>query len=349
MSILIVSESSDIHANVVQHALSTHGVPTTRLASDRLPREQTLSHLFIDGQEHSHINGRTQSEIETVWLRRRGLPKNFEEHPDSIDNEISRQEVGEFWKHCQHAFPITARQVNSLPSKLRAQSKIYQLRIAQEVGLKIPQTIVSNDPDEVIRFARNLGDVAFKSFSPVHWESSAHQTKAAINALFTTKVSCAQIIDHSRSIRRAPAIFQELISAVKEHRITVFGGHCIAVEVKSTHEHLSISDWRAGSHDSLKVTPSDLPMHLKEKLFKFMNIAELSFGTFDVLETVDREYVFLEVNEAGQFLWIEDRNPDVQLLKPFCDFLVGHSKWSGRLTLAEVAQAVLPNRHAQQI
>ncbi|MCY4746703.1 hypothetical protein NYO99_17130 [Pelomonas sp. UHG3] len=347
MSILIVSESSDIHANVVQHALTTHGISTTRLASDRLPREQTLSHLFIDGDELSRVNGQEASNFETVWLRRRGQPKNFEDCLDSVDEQISKQEVGEFWKHCQFALAPGARQINRLSAKLRAQSKIYQLRVAQHVGLKIPKTIISNDAAEVIRFAQQLGTLAFKSFSPVHWDAPSGKINTSTNALFTTKVSCAQVMDHSASISRAPAIFQELVPAAREYRVTVFGNQCITATVESTHQYSSLSDWRAGPHSSLKVTPSDIPEALKILLFKFMDVAELGFGTFDILETGDREYVFLEVNEAGQFLWIEDRNPDIQILKPFCDYLVGNSAWSGPLALAEVAKTVRPSRTSQ--
>ena len=31
---------------------------------------------------------------------------------------------------------------------------------------------------------------------------------------------------------------------------------------------------------------------------------------------------FLEVNPAGQFLWVEEANPEIRLLAPFVDFLL---------------------------
>ena len=46
------------------------------------------------------------------------------------------------------------------------------------------------------------------------------------------------------------------------------------------------------------------------------------FGAFDFIVTPEGEHVFLEVNPAGQFLWVEEANPELRLLAPFVDFLL---------------------------
>jgi hypothetical protein len=38
-----------------------------------------------------------------------------------------------------------------------------------------------------------------------------------------------------------------------------------------------------------------------------MRIARLRFGAFDLIEQPNGEFVFLEVNPAGNWLWLEDR------------------------------------------
>ena len=48
----------------------------------------------------------------------------------------------------------------------------------------------------------------------------------------------------------------------------------------------------------------------------------LKFGCFDFIVTPDGEYVFLEVNEAGQFLWIEGHCPELKMLSEFCHFIL---------------------------
>ena len=39
------------------------------------------------------------------------------------------------------------------------------------------------------------------------------------------------------------------------------------------------------------------------------------------ISTPSGDYVFLEVNEAGAFLWLEERLPELHLLDAFCEFL----------------------------
>ncbi len=48
----------------------------------------------------------------------------------------------------------------------------------------------------------------------------------------------------------------------------------------------------------------------------------LVFGCFDFIVTPDNEYYFLEINEQGQFLWIEEVNPDIKMLDAFVNFLI---------------------------
>ncbi len=52
----------------------------------------------------------------------------------------------------------------------------------------------------------------------------------------------------------------------------------------------------------------------------------LVFGCFDFIVTPDNEYYFLEVNEQGQFLWIEEVNPDIKILDAFVNLLISKGK-----------------------
>ena len=52
----------------------------------------------------------------------------------------------------------------------------------------------------------------------------------------------------------------------------------------------------------------------------------LVFGALDFIVSEDHEYIFLEVNEQGQFLWIEELNSDFKMLDIFIGFLLNTSK-----------------------
>lgn len=59
----------------------------------------------------------------------------------------------------------------------------------------------------------------------------------------------------------------------------------------------------------------------------------LVFGCIDIIVTLNGEYCFLEVNEMGQFLWIERANPEIRILDAFCDFLLTVSRTEKNATL----------------
>lgn len=48
-------------------------------------------------------------------------------------------------------------------------------------------------------------------------------------------------------------------------------------------------------------------------------------GSFDLIQTPDGEYVFLEMNEMGQFLWLEERLPEIPALNMFASFALNPS------------------------
>ena len=57
----------------------------------------------------------------------------------------------------------------------------------------------------------------------------------------------------------------------------------------------------------------------------------LVFGCLDLVVTPEGEHVFLEVNEMGQFLWLEEYNPALLTLDLFCELLVhGREGFDGR-------------------
>lgn len=61
-------------------------------------------------------------------------------------------------------------------------------------------------------------------------------------------------------------------------------------------------------------------------VIKFMQAMNLVFGCIDMVRGADGEYYFLEVNEQGQFLWIEENNPEIPTLQLVSDFLMSGNK-----------------------
>jgi len=93
-----------------------------------------------------------------------------------------------------------------------------------------------------------------------------------------------------------------------------------AVRINSQDVVSTQTDWRQDV-DQLEIEPFELPSAVSEALRDFMQTLGLRFGAIDMIVTPNGDYVFLEVNEMGQFLWIDQMAPQSQLLAHFCAFL----------------------------
>jgi glutathione synthase/RimK-type ligase-like ATP-grasp enzyme len=64
-------------------------------------------------------------------------------------------------------------------------------------------------------------------------------------------------------------------------------------------------DWRQGYDHGLKHEPFELPEKIRDFCRAYLSKMNLHFGCFDMIVTPENEYVFLECNPNGQWLWIE--------------------------------------------
>ena len=115
-----------------------------------------------------------------------------------------------------------------------------------------------------------------------------------------------------------------------ELRVTCFGDYLVAAKLNSQVHADGLIDWRAIRSEQMAIEPYDLPETVANNIRKFMRTIGIVFGSFDFIVTPEDDYIFLEVNEQGQFLWIEEYNPSFRMLDIFIQFLMNKSvdfKW----------------------
>lgn len=175
-----------------------------------------------------------------------------------------------------------------------AQRKVRQLQMAQKVGLSIPETLVTNRPEDARRFIETHGPgrVIRKAFRNI---AEAPRETALVEQ------SDLERID---TVRFAPVIFQKFVKADLDLRTTVVDGEMFTAAIRSAPEHQV--DYRSGL-GSATVTPYRLPDEIAERLQNLMELLGLAFGAVDFRVTPEGEHVFLEVNPAGEYLFACDR------------------------------------------
>lgn len=122
-------------------------------------------------------------------------------------------------------------------------------------------------------------------------------------------------------IRTVPGIYQNLILKQYEYRVTCIGKYQSWLKIESQATDASTVDWRASQFAGVPTYIVDPPEHLKEFCYKYMNELKLVFCIFDLVIDTEGDAVFLEINQAGQFLFIEEMAAETRLLAAFAEFL----------------------------
>jgi glutathione synthase/RimK-type ligase-like ATP-grasp enzyme len=308
-SILLVTTAVDEASDCVADALRRRGSTRHyRLNTEDLPLAITTSAENGPGGPHFiwHSKDRTASfdGIHRVWLRRHRLPIVPEEQLSSAYSEYCLRESLWFMKGLLFSLAETVRGDDwmSHPSAVqRAESKILQLTVATRLGLRCPETLVSNDPD-VIRsfFQRHRGEVVAKALRMAYFDLGDEQ-----RATYTTQISEDDLAD-ADSLRLAPVIYQRHISKQCDVRVTVVGDKIYAARIESQAVDTARVDWRRADV-SLDHEAHQLPPAVSTACLQLMADLHLAFGAIDFVLTPGGDYVFLEVNPGGQWLWLEDK------------------------------------------
>jgi len=97
-------------------------------------------------------------------------------------------------------------------------------------------------------------------------------------------------------------IFQEFIDPDCEYRVTVIND-VLFVARKDTRNSKYKYDTRIDC--ILRHEAACLPAQVEDQLLRFMEIADIRYGAFDLIFSKAGDFYFIEVNPAGQFLYIE--------------------------------------------
>jgi glutathione synthase/RimK-type ligase-like ATP-grasp enzyme len=232
--ILILGEGEDPHTLKVMRHLDEMHAPYVRVWSRDFPqnlqgefRFSEAGNLFSLSSDHHRIDLR---DIDTVWFRR-ALPPQIAAHLSKEDQEFAKAEAEHFiravWRllHKSHW-------VNSTRSTNAAESKPYQLLVAQSVGLDIPKTLITNTPSLVPGFFESCeGRMIYKPLTS--YARDAEDSSRGPLAVFTNLITRDNLADKLPAVALAPCIFQEYIPKQIELRITVVGRELFTAAIHS--------------------------------------------------------------------------------------------------------------------
>lgn len=298
--VLVVTREKDSTADHVLRRMADRDIPYLRVNADNFGTAKIALRFPNVGDSVFSFEGSraTINEIRGVWLRRLVKPKAF---------AVRESEARVF---AESELDFTLRWFIDLLSNycpildcetglLEGRNKFDQLAIAKEFNFQIPDTLVTNDPITARDFVERHGVVAIKSIA-----GYGCQVEGGFYTIYTNIVT-KDILDRFESVRVAPVCLQEYIEKEFELRITVVGEKVFACRIDSQNAQKTHVDWRRYDPQ----TPHSIyavDRKLGDQLIAMMRHYRIRFAAFDLIVTPDGRTIFLEMNPASQFLWIEE-------------------------------------------
>lgn len=314
---LILSQAGDLHAYAVFAALRHKGSNAVVWHTADFPTRSSETVLFEGGTSRLQLKGPELDLLDphfaAVWNRRPTHQIDPERlHP--ADREFADLGCKIFRKALFQLVSPSAFWVNPHDA-VRRNSKILQHALARKVGLETADTLFSNDPQEIRGFIRRHGGtIVYKPLKTLPWRDEETYWMP-----YTSLLTEAQLVG-DEALRAAPGIYQAQVPKASELRVTMMGGCALAVRIFSQQTESGGLDWRKAYHE-LRMEVAEIPPSVRQCCIELMEELGIVFGCFDFIVTPRGDHVFLEVNQMGQFLFLEAYT-DLPILDAFAEFLL---------------------------
>ena len=319
-AVLLLTHSGDFYTiDLVSQALARRGVRPIRFNTDLFPSSIKLS-AHAGDERTAHFVTETgeqisAAEVRAVWARKIWSPRmadDLDERYRVMCVEESIAAFEGFLDALHHA-----RWVNDLQRQRAAENKQRQLRLAARAGLRVPRTLVTNDPAAARQFfAETEGQTVTKLLRPITVSMDAVQP-----FVYTNRVREEDLSD-AESLRHSPMVFQELIPKEFELRVAWVDGEIFAGALDASGTSRGHTDWRRAAPEECSWRKAQLPTEVASGLHGLMSELGLVFGAVDLICTPSGEYVFLEVNPGGEWGMLE-RDLGLPISEAIAEALLG--------------------------
>lgn len=304
--VVLVGSPLDAHVAAVADGLQERGVDVVVADTLSFPEGSRIS--LGERLDSISIDGRQLGRPAAVYLR------DIYVHPLGVGVDVA-DEMEQDWRRTlvafrekgQMLFPLLSRwcemgiPVYNPSSGDWRHSKAFQIAALESAGLPVPQTIWTNDPEAVRRFAESRRVV----YKPIAGGAA-------------TKELGPQDLTEGRleSLRGAPVTFQELLEG-DNYRVYCLDGEVIAcIRVVST-----ALDFRQNEES---VEETTLPDEVLNDCLRAAALMGMRWTGMDLRADADGTLRFLELNSSPMFLGFDAR-AGTKILEKFVDRLASHA------------------------
>ena len=308
--ILIFTNKEDLHPNPVIDILEKRGAAFFRLNTEALLTDYSFlwrkTCAGIEFEITDLTNGKRCKDawINAIWDRRPEAPHSLPLRNTKEIDAHNLKEAGGFLSFLRYNLKDIPS-IGSIAKDRLAASKMLQYSLAQEMGLIVPDTVFSNRKEEIIHLCQKYPRICLKSIN----SSDVWDEENCIDYVFYSQVLDSDTVQDipEEAFTQTVTFAQEYVPKAFELRVTIVGNHIFATRIES--QKLAPDrggiDWRQGTDHGLELSIFELPMDIADRCAALVKALGLNFGCIDLIVRPDGEYIFLECNPNGQWLWVE--------------------------------------------
>ncbi|GAA4163026.1 glutathione synthetase ATP-binding domain-like superfamily protein [Chryseobacterium ginsenosidimutans] len=331
--ILIITHTGDnFSIEKVTEYIDKNNCEVIRFDVDDYPLKNKLSTSFQNGEWVTILETPEKKyrldDIAAVWYRRAyNMGNGLREE---LDPKFYGAAMGEV-RNTLFGFleSIDAYSLGKPSVYRRLDSKEEQLKIADKIGLKIPETTITNSPEEAKQFILKHQNVVAKM------QTGFAIYEDGVESVVFTNVINEEKLEELDTLLYCPMQFQKKIEKKKELRVTIVGRDVYAFEIDSQQSEAAKIDWRKDGVNLIdKWIPTELPTDIEAKLLELLDVYHVDYGAIDIIVSPENEYYFIEINAAGEFFWLDNLTEENQISKSIADLLCDKAPRRNNMVLA---------------
>jgi glutathione synthase/RimK-type ligase-like ATP-grasp enzyme len=315
MKVVILAHANDNHTAPLKWALEQAGY-TVECWSGLGWNEEQQATIRFDGSTVLTLGRYSLQRDDVVWIRRPNPPVHNPQVAE-VDRKFAEGEYRWFsWSLLYLLGTLPVRCINPYSASRFINNKSVQLVLARQSGMNVPETLMSNSPAAVKSFLeqREGSRTICKAFFPHVWQKGS----GGIAVTETFEIKRDQL-PADEVLTYAPAIYQEMVVKQYDVRTVLLGP---TVYSYSLHNPKGALDWRQDAGQGLvEVRSIETPPEVEKAVLSFAQKAGISFGSLDFAIDAEGRWWFLEINEEGQFLWLDEFNSGLGVQQKFLAFL----------------------------
>ncbi|MDY8136437.1 grasp-with-spasm system ATP-grasp peptide maturase [Aquimarina sp. 2201CG5-10] len=235
-------------------------------------------------------------EIKSVWYRR----GNFKIDNASISGDFVSDKINDFLKKennelYEYLHYLLNEKYTINNYNYKKVNKLIVLTMARDLGLDIPETLITNSKTEV-ETSLKKGDLITKAIrNPINFYGDTYWLPN-----YTTVVDEKNTPGFNDIF--GTSLFQKQIPKKIEIRSYMIEKELHSMAIFSQTDEQTIVDFRKyNNRKPNRNVPYQLPEEIGDKLKRLALQLNLNSCSFDLIYTPSKKYIFLEVNPIGQF------------------------------------------------